>query len=101
MLPFISVPPGLSPPRCLAGNFRLLSNHDGPRHAPILEENGVDLILVIACVHQDQKSLRSNLVMQQLDGCFRNPQLPQSIGEVDFRETRLLLIRCCSILPAG
>jgi hypothetical protein len=53
-------------PRCLslAGNFRLLSNHDCPRHAPILQENGVDSILAFGGVHQDQKSLRSNLVMQ-------------------------------------
>jgi hypothetical protein len=39
--------------------------------------------------------------MQQLDSCFRNPQSPQSIGEVDFCEPRLLLVRCCCMLPAG
>jgi hypothetical protein len=54
---------GKSPPRRLAGNFRLLRNHGCPRQAPILEENGVDSILVIPGVHYNQKSLRSNLVM--------------------------------------
>ena len=87
--------------KVLTGDFRLLGDHNCSRHAPIIEENAFEPVLVIAGVHQDQESFRTNLVMQQLDGRFRNSQLPQSIGEIDFCERRLLLIGCCCILAAG
>jgi hypothetical protein len=41
----------------LTGDFCLLGNHNCSRHAPVIKENGFESILVIAGVHQDQKSL--------------------------------------------
>ena len=65
------------------------------------DQNGFKLIRAIARVHHNQDPLRPNLVMQQLDGFFRNPQSPQRIREINLCERGLLLIGCPRCIRAA